>query len=358
MYTTEIKNRKPSIGATGTADRRRSLTGYQQGRIQKKKNTRTARHCNSFLTDTIADIPPQSVICPCEAVELVTAGNYRYLLDSAANYADILGVSLEHKPGKSTGANIRNLYHDFTRILPPHHSLNIDSSNGRLMFVIYVGHEWNDSKLYWLPINFISGLGGKFRKIAVSFVRRFMESNGLSGFYALYDTDMTLEYLTEQEAEELDNSGLDQLIASYRQGPIRQLFAEIGNAKTSGLQDQLERYKPGNDREALLRQLLIEGLDFVGGCSIMHYNYDEQDDRNGEANPIELDRTVRVVYDLEDIVTENLIEYLNNEIEYTYCLSPKSWLTLSPATVHQLEPDDYPERLADWIDRFVQVICN
>ena len=68
---------------------------------------------------------------------------------------------------------------------------------------------------------------------------------------------------------------------------------------------------------------------------------------------------IRVVYDLDDLLADNLSEMLNNEIQNCdYLITPVTTLFLTPEQTEPFRKDDYPERFAEWFERFVTFLST
>ena len=92
----------------------------------------------------------------------------------------------------------------------------------------------------------------------------------------------------------------------------------------------------------------------------MHYLYDPYDDTGErETITVDSDRMIRVVYDLDDLLADNLSEMLNNEIQNCdYTAAPDTPPVLTPGLTEPFCKDHYPERFAEWFERFVTFLST
>lgn len=72
--------------------------------------------------------------------------------------------------------------------------------------------------------------------------------------------------------------------------------------------------------------------------------------------PMRLDQQIRVVYDCDDMVSEYLVDYYNNNSQETYDIIPITTCALSPETDRLFIMDDYPERFFKWADEFINIV--
>lgn len=330
----------------------------------KKKDCSTKRCCNSFLKTSVVSIAPQVVTCDWQGEECnyVTKKNYRYLLKSATKYATLLGVGLNHNPGKSIGEGISNLYDELDNIIGEL-NLNIEPKGDRLEFVIWKYHPWRDFTFYWLPVKFAESLNPRLKKIALTFINNFMHSNGMETTNRAADVEWLLEGAKDNvdECDTKERKRLLKLIDSYESGKIYRLMKKIESDSRhyKFLPAVLEKYSPNNEFETELIRLFKEGLQFIGKDkpSIMSYGYDPMYDQERDYPPVDMDKMVRVVYDVDDVVTEWLMEWTNNELRESYDISPVTWVALSPGTDKLFSMDQYPDHFFKWFDNFCTLIA-
>lgn len=100
------------------------------------------------------------------------------------------------------------------------------------------------------------------------------------------------------------------------------------------------------------------GLPFLAPeRGIMQYGYDAYYSENPDFHPMYLQQQIRVVYDINDIVSEYLVDYYNSNSRETYDITPVTTCDLSPDTGELFRMEDYPERFFKWADEFINIIC-
>lgn len=120
----------------------------------------------------------------------------------------------------------------------------------------------------------------------------------------------------------------------------------------------LNRYQPNNEFEEQLVELFKEGLAFIGKDkpSIMSYGYDPLYDEDRDYHPVDMERMIRIVYDLDDFVTEWMMDWANNELRESYDISPATQFTIGPDTTELFSMDRYPDNFFKWFDKLCTLI--
>lgn len=347
--------------------------GGHQSKLQKRERTQKKDHTaefrgNDFLKAQIHPVTPSKIYTETAngSENVLTGENYRYLLESAYHYAGLIGKKLIHNPGHSLGEAIANLYKELEKLVPQQ-EVNIEFSQNRLTFCLYEYHKWPDNKLFWLPVSFAKKLHGKLQRLAITFLHEFALNNGMEYWGEHYDSDYLLnwadEYLSFNELGKEEAETYIRLVNSYRNGSIYRFTKRVQNRKYyKRLPQALERYQPVGMFEEQLIALFKDGLQFIGSdtLSIMHYAYNPYEDYDESYEmTIDLDRIVRVVYDLDDPVNENLIQMVNQDmVNAAYVVSPVTCLFLTPELTAPFSKDSYPERFADWMERFIEFISE
>lgn len=335
-------------------------------RAQRCEQTKTdygARRCrNSFLRTRFSPIAPQVVTRNWndEEYNYITKDNYSYLLESAMRYASLLGVKPEHNTGKSIGEGISNIYDELDAIIGDI-NLNIETNEDKLEFVLWKYHSWGDYTFCWLPVKFTESLNPKLRRIAISFIHCFMHSNHMIMTNESYDVEWILEWAKDGigECEPEDRKRNLRLINSYESGKVYRLMNRIDTkCYYKNLPAALNRYMPNNEFEEQLIELFKEGLAFIGKDkpSIMSYGYDPMDDEDRDYHPVDMERMIRIVYDLDDFVTEWMMDWANNELREAYDISPATRLAISPDTTELFTMDQYPDEFFKWFDKLCMLI--
>jgi len=356
--------------AVGTLSSRKTRPLYHRTdrarrseRSEQKKTDYGAQWCrSSFLKTVFTPIAPKVVIRNWDGVDYnyVTEENYEYLVKSAKKYASLLGVELIHNPGHSTGEGISNIYDELDNIIGEI-NLNIEPRDDKLRFVLWKYHPWSDYTFFWLPVKFTETLNPKLKKIAISFVHQFMHSNGMITTNEAFDVEWILEWAMDglEECEPEDGEKNLKIIDSYKSGKVHRLMERIDTkCYHKNLATTLDKYIPNNEFEKELIELFKEGLQFIGKDkpSIMSYGYDPLYDEERDYHPVDMERMIRIVYDLDDFVTEWMMDWANNELREAYDISPATTVILSPDTEQLFTMDAYPDNFYKWFDKLCTLI--
>lgn len=333
-------------------------------RSEQEKTDYGAQRCrNSFLKTVFTPIAPGIVTrnWQGEDINYITKENYSYLLESARKYASLLGVALKHDPGNSIGEGISNIYDELDNIIGEI-NLNIEPFEDKLQFVLWKYHIWGDYTFYWLPVKFTEALNPKLKKIARSFIHQFMHSNGMITTNEAFDVEWILEWAEEglQECDPPDRKRNARLLASYKSGKVYKLMERIDSKSYyKNLSAILNRYVPNNEFEGELIGVFKEGLQFIGKDkpSIMSYGYDPLDDEDRDYHPVDMERMIRIVYDLDDFVTEWMMDWANSELRESYDISPTTQFAISPNTTELFSMDQYPDNFFKWFDKLCTLIA-
>lgn len=317
---------------------------------------------NAFLTTTFKPIYTQQLVCEWDADKgnYITQENYNYLRDSYFRYARLLNEVPRHKQGKSIGEGIHNLYHEMDKLIGDQISVNIEFEGSRLCFRLWKTHGWGAYTLYWFPVKFVEMLNTKLRRIAITFLHKLMESNGLDVMHETDDFEFMLEMFScdiEACGDEQERKGYIALLNSYQEGGRAYRLLERVKRKCyyKNLPTAIERYQPQNEFEQTLIDLMREGLQFIGKDkpSITGYCYDPYHDEEMDYPPMDIGQQIRLIYDTADTLNEYMVDHFNVNCRESYELVPTTTLDLSPDTEALFSMDDYPERFFLWADRFI-----
>lgn len=349
-------------GASGTLYHRPNRTRRAKRNEQENEDRGAVGHRDNFLNARLSPIAPQAVTREWNGEHnYLTRENYEYLLRSAMQYARLMGMKLKHNPGVSVGEGISNLYDELDAIIGDI-NLNIETREDKLVFVMWKYHQCKDYTFFWLPVKFTESLDGPLKRIALTFLHDLARSNGMVFMNDSCDAEMILEWYAEN-LEECDDEQecrrLEELIGSYRSGRAYRLMNRVKDKRYyKNLPAAIEKYVPRNKYEERLTALMREGLQFIGEdkSPIMSYGYDPYYDDEADWLPVDMDRMIRIVYDLSDDVTEWLMDNVNSELRESYDISPATTLTLSPDCGELFTMDDYPDRFFVWFDKMVEVV--
>lgn len=342
--------------------------GHQPGHKQpEKKKVAAAGKRNDFLTSRIVPVSTDLLMKDCTGTttgNLTTSENLDYLYRSALRYAGLMNVRLPFRirKGVHPRINIAALYKALDGVLPE--NINIEKREGRLHFCLYRFHEWPDHTLFWIPIDFIEKISVPLRRILREFIRRFIRHHGLDNVTETGYYEMALEELDDWESREPDASPQEirkykRLAASYTSGKISKALKRMeGKPFCSGLEEKLRECRTEIKAEQELLSLIREGMELItpGNPYLVWYDYDWAYEESPDFPPIDLSRQVMLVYSVDDALTENMGDYFNSDYRETYTITPVTYKYLTPETDKLFQMDNYPERLSEWMQRFIQHI--
>ena len=354
-----------SDGAACKVHHTRNRTSLPLRNRKTEKDCGAQRCRNRFLNTVFSSCVPGFLVKDYEGkpFNILTEDNYEYLLGSYLRYAELTGVKARHVPGRNIGESIDQLVYDMETLLKDDVGVNIEQQGQRLYFNLWKCHEWGEYTLYYFPVKFVEGLNPVLRRIAISFINGMANANGIATILDGDDTEMVLDWIETDDRDEPedDTRRRNAIVSSYRNGKIRRLLQRVESTSYyKNLPAAIRRYSPQDGWEAVLLELMEEGLQFLfPEKPIMRYCYDPFFEEDPDYRPMDLDRQIRIAYDIHDIVTESLEEQYNSERMETYDLIPVTTMALSPETdsLFKME-DDYPERFFKWSDKFINHISN
>ena len=321
----------------------------------------TQRCRNSFLNTTFTPMPPPELFSespdgkPCN---LITRENYEYLRDSFFRYASLMKKEAVHAPGLTMAEGITRLHDEMSDLVGNDMNVNIEQDGERLIFRLWKCHRWGELTLYYFPVKFVENLGPELRRISVTFIHNLMQANGIDTILDEDDTEYALTWLAEENDDEQDDRKKRlKLLHSYEKGRIHSLLRRVERKSYyKDLPKAIGRYKPANGYEQSLLSAMKEGLEFLSPeRGIMEYGYDPFYEEEPDYLPMYLNRQIRVVYDCNDPVTDNLVAYYNSYSRETYDIIPVTTCDLSPETEELFRMDDYPERFFKWAEKFINI---
>ncbi len=314
---------------------------------------------NSFLTTPFHPLSPQNLILESSdgEINVITQENYKFLRDSYIRYAELLQKEAKHIPGHSIGESIAKLHDEMDELIGDELHVNIEHYSGLLHFTLWKNHGWGSHTLYYFPVKFLETLNPTLRKIAITFIHKFMRANGISVFLDDDEFDFILDMLSDGGVDDSSKEWKKQLalVNSYREGKINRLLKRIDEKSYhKDLPKILDTYEPQNGFEQQLIEMMKKGLPFLTPeRSIMQYSYDAFFSEDRDFPPMYLERQIMIVYDTDDIVTEGITDNYNCYSRETYDIVPITTYDLSPDTDRLFHMDDYPERFFKWADEFI-----
>ena len=277
---------------------------------------------------------------PCN---LITRENYEFLRDSFFRYASLMKKEAVHTPGLTTAEGITRLHDEMSDLVGNDMNVNIEQDGERLIFRLWKCHRWGELTLYYFPVKFVENLGPELRRIAITFIHQLMQANGIDTILDEDDTEYALTWLAEENDDEQDDRKKRlKLLHSYKKGRIHSLLRRVERkVYYKDLPKAIRRYKPANGYEQSLLSAMKEGLEFLSPeRGIMEYGYDPFYEEEPDYLPMYLNRQIRVVYDCNDSVTDNLVDYYNSYSRETYDIIPVTTCDLSPETEELFRMDD------------------
>lgn len=353
-------------GTAGKAHHRADTEGNPIRGGQERTDCGSKRGRNSFLSTALAPVALKSLVVEtydglqCGSINVITRENYEFLRDSFFKYALLLQKEAAHTPGNSIGEGIARLYDEMDALVGDELNVNIEQERGRLFFRLWKYHRWGSLTLYYFPVRFLESLSPVLRRIAITFIHKLMTANGISTILDDDDTEFIFELLSEDGGDDPQEwKSRVKLVRSYQEGKIGRLLRRVA-AKSyyKDLPGAIGSYTPQNGFERQLVDAMRSGLPFLTPeRGIMGYGYDAYYSENPDFHPMYLQQQIRVVYDINDIVSEYLVDYYNSNSRETYDITPVTTCDLSSDTGELFRMDDYPERFFKWADKFINIIC-
>lgn len=334
-----------------------------RGGEKKEKSPAPKRGNNGFLTGRILPVVSPEVKLSTDQGEInvATAENYRHLLACAEHYAKLTGQLLKVKKGRNHSHSISLLYDALDTLIPQH--LNIEEDEGKLHFLLFDYHKWDDYTFFWLPIRFAESLPPKLRRITLTFIHRFVRHHRLSSVTDMPFFDYVADYLMNLEDDgDLTTKQRRKIIScaeSYTGGAIcRKLQKVHEKGYYKNLSRTIANYHPVDKTEEELLAFIENGMDLIatGQPSILDYQYDPDQREEQDYPPMELERIVLLTYDTDDRVNEDMIDCANSELRESYALSPVTTCLLTTDLREPFQKDDYPERFCKWFTGFTSFI--
>jgi hypothetical protein len=208
-------------------------------------------------------------------------------------------------------------------------------------------------------VKFLESLNPVLRRIAITFIHKLMKANGIDTFVDYEESDFLFEMLSEDDGSDPEEwKERMKLLDSYQEGKIGRLLKHVEKKSYyKDLPKALEKYTPQNDFERSIVGAMKKGLPFLNPeHGIMQYGYDAFHEEEPDFQPMRLDQQIRVVYDCDDMVSEYLVDYYNNNSQETYDIIPITTCALSLETDRLFIMDDYPERFFKWADEFINIV--
>ncbi len=205
------------------------------------------------------------------------------------------GRELRHTSERLCAEDFVNLYKELAALVPQ--EINFEVYQRSADFCLYEYHSWPEWTFHWLPVSFIDRLEGPLKRIAITFIHEFAQSNGMSyldewgrsGVGAGVDGRICVGPNPDKEERRSTAARSDPTAKAMR---FICWSAYKKRRYYKRLRQAVERYRPADEYEKGLIALFREGLQFIGSDtpSIMRYFYDPYDDE-GIGDGITVDPT-------------------------------------------------------------------
>lgn len=207
--------------------------------------------------------------------------------------------------------------------------------------------------LFYVPLCKMETMSSEIATLFSHFISFLMERQDLS--YPDEHPDMAFLIL---ENEEEGSSEYKSICKSYEDGHISDVFNQIRKIDNDPMKIQydLNHVTCQTQNEQLLVQIMLEGLPILMSDKIINYEEDCEDDEYDEI--FDLQRSFGLVWDLNDIFTDNMFENINLYSSELWISTPVQYFFLSPTTDKIPSIPDFPLKLAEWITKLINLLEN
>lgn len=322
----------------------------------RRRNRKEVRHGSGSLVGNgflKAAFPPKPAI---EVLPVLSEASYRYLYDSAKNYASLVGREweLEYNP-----KDFNSLYDMFSKsILDDDEQVYIRERDMRPYFVIT--KTVCENILIYIPASCIDVAKGRFREILLSFFSHLekaqrMENFNMSSDYELFNGELES---FEDNPKEMGDNEFAQLLKEYISGHITELFDEIAAAPKydlPALSKLIMEYSPDEKERDLFLQVK-EGMKFLRPGNPMIYQIDQEIDEFTEGF-IQREQIMRILYSNDD-VTRWIIEGINDCSQGYGSYVKLGEKVITPKTKRPIEIDKHVDHFFKWVLKFIETIYD
>ena len=329
----------------------RTATG---NRPEQAKPRPASGAANDFLRSTFSPLPV------LEIDPLFKEVNYRYLYDSARNYAKLLGMALdvEYDP-----ADFGRLHDSFYNLLCGNNNvdnmyLTVEEKRGGLRFRLSY-RTWLDC-LYFIPAGVVDKVKGKLRTILLEFMRHIVQRHKLSMFFQTPDFDWLEEIVENDDRNEMEEDFL-ACYRSYTEGAamktLKMVDAKPG-LSVEELTAMVESYKAVNVKDRMVFESIRGGLPYIQkDCRSVFSYFPYEEDEYGQY-PITADRMIVVMYGNDDHMCEWISEALESESNSGSSIPEinKGTIRLTPNTRKAIVHDAYTDDFLSWLNEFIKAL--
>ena len=353
MQTTATAPRLPGedLYRRGRTQARRTAPGSRPEQTEPRPARGTA---NDFLRATFK---PQPVV---EIDPLFKEANYRYLYDSASNYAGLLGrpLNIKYDP-----ANFSGLYDGFYNLLDGNDAgdlyLAVEEKRGGLRFKL--SYCTSLDRLYFIPAGVIDKVRGQMRTILLEFMRHFVQRHKLSMFFQTPDFEWMGDMMENDDSNEADEDFL-ACYHSYKNGAAMKTLKMVDAAPERSIEEliaMIDGYKAVNAKHRITLEAIQNGLPYIRKdtkpiFSFFPYEEDEEND----AYPITPDRMIVVMYGSDDQMCEWVCEAIDSEWQSGSSIPEinEGTILLTPDTREAIVHDTYVDDFLLWLNEFTTTL--
>ena len=351
-----VKNVKQRPVRTASGTRSHFPEGRTTAGCNRRCNRKEVRHGSGSLVGNgflKATFPTKPAI---EVLPVLSETSYRYLYDSAKNYAGLVGreLDLEYNP-----KDFNSLYRAFSDgLLDDDEQVYIHEKDMRPYFTIT--KTVCENTLIYIPASCIDVAKGWFREILLSFFSHLEKAQRMENFSISSDYDCfngELEYF-EDNPEEVGDSEFAQLLKEYISGHIKELFEEIAATPKydlPALSKLIMEYSPDEKERDLFLQVK-EGMKFLHPGNPMIYQIDQEIDEFTEGF-IPREQIMRILYSNDDI-TRWIIEGINDCSQGHGSYVKLGEKVITPKTKRPVTIDKHVGHFFKWVLKFIETIYD
>ncbi|NDV81357.1 hypothetical protein [Bacteroides sp. 51] len=278
--------------------------------------------------------------------------NYRYLYESARNYAGLLEkeFKVKYEPRE-----FRKLFEGLDEIIPYH--LQINNADDKLYFSAY--KTCHSQQLFYLPCRILENTSGRVNHILLEFFRILKWSQKLQAMKDSYHVDGLFQELDIYREEGAADEYIE-LLQSYQDGDIGILLDQVNEHPAynpSELLNVISGYTPSTEKEKELLEVLAEGLSLMRTeTSILKFSraFDFDPESDYSETPMGAEELIMIVYD-DDYIVEQMIESVNMSCESCeselFCAGE---IDLTPGSDQLMEINNYVIEFLDYLIRLSQ----
>lgn len=354
-----------------------SLRGAKTSRCQhKRKDTTALKEAKlpySFLNSTIDCIP----CCRLGGLKLDHLKinydeNTAYLIETTKTFCRNIGIEYAVAEKGTFLETVKALYTFLVEHLPPGHSLNIDYSQNlnMLVFIEYEECEFPTYSVFFTPVKCLDQYSGEDKEILLKFFAVLYKRTPL----VFPEDHWDFSFATGECADLIEDDNYDkdyiELANSYRNGPIKSLFNEIYHeCCNQKLEEELQNkincynYSKGKLPPSLVNSIK-EGLELLNLDFLNNYRYQNTNSclseftEDSQEDNLAIERLFCFCYSdgNDDQVTENALNFLNND---GGCYEQEvftDFKVLSPEDKDVFVASDFPKLWSDWYETFFRQI--